>query len=64
VAVELGATSVAFPAISCGIYGYPVEEAAPIALTTVREAVTAVALVRFVLFDAAAMAAFSAAARG
>lgn len=64
VADELGARTVAFPAISCGIYGYPVEEAAPIALTTVREADTAVELVRFVLFDAAAMAAFTAAHRG
>jgi O-acetyl-ADP-ribose deacetylase (regulator of RNase III) len=62
VADELGARTVAFPAISCGVYGYPVEEAAPIALTTVREADTAVEVVRFVLFDAAAMAAFSAAA--
>ena len=61
VADELGARSVAFPAISCGVYGYPLEEAAPIALTTVREADTSVELVRFVLFDAAAMAAFSAA---
>ena len=64
VADELGIRSVAFPAISCGVYGYPVEEAAPIALTTAREADTAVELVRFVLFDAAAMTAFSSAARG
>jgi O-acetyl-ADP-ribose deacetylase (regulator of RNase III) len=62
VADELGARSVAFPAISCGIYGYPLHEAAPIALTTVREADTRVELVRFVLFDAAALAAFSSAA--
>ena len=64
VADELGATNVAFPAISCGVYGYPIEEAAPIAVTTVRGADTRVEVVRFVLFDAAAMAAFSAAARG
>lgn len=63
VADELGARSVAFPAISCGVYGYPVVEAAPIALTTVRAADTAVELVRFVLFDPDAMAAFSSAAR-
>src|ERR687891_1519204 len=35
---ELGAATVAFPAISCGVYGYPVEEAAPVALTAVRNA--------------------------
>ena len=64
VADELGARTVAFPAISCGIYGYPVVEAAPIAVTTVREADTAVELVRFVLFDDAAYDAFSAAVRG
>ena len=52
VADELGATTVAFPAISCGIYGYPVEEAAPVAVTAVRNAPTAVEEVRFVLFDA------------
>ena len=48
---ELGAGSVAFPAISTGIYGYPVDEAAPIAVGTVRDTETAVALVRFVLFS-------------
>ena len=52
---EVGARSVAFPAISCGVFGYPVEEAAPIAVRTVREAVAAAPdafdLVRFVLVD-------------
>lgn len=62
VADEIGARTVAFPAISCGVYGYPIEEAAPIALTSVRTADTQVELVRFVLFDAEAMSAFSAAA--
>jgi O-acetyl-ADP-ribose deacetylase (regulator of RNase III) len=52
VADELGAATVAFPAISTGIYGYPVEEAAPIAVAAVRAADTRVAEVRFVLFDA------------
>ena len=38
VAAELGARTVAFPAISTGAYGFPVERAAPIAVgTTVRE---------------------------
>jgi O-acetyl-ADP-ribose deacetylase (regulator of RNase III) len=60
VADELGARSVAFPAISCGVYGYPVGEAAPIAVGTVRSAATDVQLVRFVLFDTATFATFQA----
>jgi O-acetyl-ADP-ribose deacetylase (regulator of RNase III) len=36
-AVENGIKTIAFPAISCGAYGYPVEEAAQIALNTTRE---------------------------
>lgn len=51
VADELGARTVAFPAISTGVYGYPVEEAAPVAIHAVREADTEVEEVRFVLFD-------------
>ncbi|HEY6963464.1 MAG TPA: O-acetyl-ADP-ribose deacetylase [Gaiellaceae bacterium] len=51
VARELGARSVAFPAISCGVYGYPVELAAPIAVGAVRENMHDVELVRFVLFN-------------
>jgi O-acetyl-ADP-ribose deacetylase (regulator of RNase III) len=35
-AANRGLDTVAFPAISCGVYGYPVEEAAPVALETVR----------------------------
>ena len=58
VADELGATIVAFPAISTGVFGYPVEEAAHVAIAAVRETETAVAEVRFVLFDARSMAAF------
>jgi O-acetyl-ADP-ribose deacetylase len=53
VADEIGARSVAFPAISTGIYGYPSEEAAAIAVTTVGAADTQVSLVRFVAFDEA-----------
>jgi len=48
---EVGARSVAFPAISTGVYGYPIEPAAQIAVTTVRNTVTTVELVRFVCFD-------------
>jgi O-acetyl-ADP-ribose deacetylase (regulator of RNase III) len=58
VAVEVGARSVAFPAISCGVYGYPVEQAAPIAVRTVREVGSTVELVRFVLFGDDTFAAF------
>jgi O-acetyl-ADP-ribose deacetylase (regulator of RNase III) len=53
VADELGARSVAFPAISTGIYGYPAEEAARIAVETVRSTPTQVELVRLVAFDEA-----------
>lgn len=48
VAGELGARTVAFPAISTGIYGYPAEEAATIAVDTVRSTPTPVELVRLV----------------
>jgi O-acetyl-ADP-ribose deacetylase (regulator of RNase III) len=51
VADEIGARSVAFPAISTGAFGYPVDEAAPTAVEAVREANTHVELVRFVVFD-------------
>ncbi len=51
IADELGATSVAFPAISTGIYGYPAEEAAEIAVRTVRSTPTRVSEVVLVAFD-------------
>jgi len=51
VADELGAKSVAFPAISTGVYGYPPHEAGPVCVAAVREAQTDVEVVRFVLFD-------------
>jgi O-acetyl-ADP-ribose deacetylase (regulator of RNase III) len=51
VADELGARSIAFPAISTGIYGYPAPEAAQIALTTLRNTPTDVELVRLVAFN-------------
>jgi len=52
VADELGARSVAFPAISTGIYGYPREAAARIAIEALCSASTSVELVRLVAFDA------------
>ena len=64
VADELGARSVAFPAISTGAYGYPLDEAAPIAVGAVRGSDTRVGLVRFVLFGDEAMAAFRRALEG
>jgi O-acetyl-ADP-ribose deacetylase (regulator of RNase III) len=51
VADELGATTVAFPAISTGVYGYPVDLAAPVAIQAIADADTRVQEVRFVLFD-------------
>ena len=49
VADQLGARSVAFPAISAGVYGWPLEDAARIAVATVRDAATNVSEVKFVL---------------
>lgn len=60
VADELGARTVAFPAVSAGIYGWPLDDAARIAVGVVREADTAVQEVRFVLFDEQAYSAFAA----
>ncbi|MFG2397317.1 O-acetyl-ADP-ribose deacetylase [Streptomyces lydicus] len=59
VADELGARTVAFPAISTGIYGWPMDDGARIAVETVRTTDTAVEEVRFVLFDAQAYEAFA-----
>ncbi|MGZ4152434.1 MAG: macro domain-containing protein, partial [Actinomycetota bacterium] len=50
--------AVAFPAISTGIYGYPLELAAPVALAASLDADTHVEEIRFVLFDARALGAF------
>lgn len=61
VARENGIQSLAFPAISTGIYGYPLAEATPIALNTVCDfaaAQTCLRLVRFVLFEARTMDAY------
>jgi O-acetyl-ADP-ribose deacetylase len=58
IADGLGARTIAFPAISTGIYRYPIDEAAPVAIEAVRTADTSVEAVRFVLFDEATYAAF------
>ena len=48
---ELGARSIAFPAISTGAFGFPPERAAAIAVATLRSTPTQVELVRLVAFD-------------
>ena len=48
---EVGASSVAFPAISTGVYGYPPAPAARIAVDTITTTPTSVELVRFVCFN-------------
>ena len=52
------ARTVAFPAISTGVFGYPVEEAAGVAIVAIRGAETSVEEVRFVLFGREAFEAF------
>jgi O-acetyl-ADP-ribose deacetylase (regulator of RNase III) len=59
VADELGARSVAFPAISTGIFGFPLDQATRVAVTTCRDTETEhVELVRFVCFDGGTLAAY------
>jgi O-acetyl-ADP-ribose deacetylase len=60
IADELGAATVAFPAISTGVYRWPVDDAARIALETVQASESRVDEVRFVLFDQRAYDAFTA----
>ena len=48
---EVGAATVSFPAISTGIFGYPLDAATEIAIETVGSTPTSVATVRFVCFD-------------
>ena len=62
IADELGLTSIAFPAISTGIFGYPLSEATEVAVRTVREVLPRaknVNTVRFVVFDDAALQTYS-----
>ena len=63
VAAQLGAATVAFPAVSGGVYGWDVHDVARIALTATRQwesahAASTIVLVRYVLFSDAALAAF------
>jgi O-acetyl-ADP-ribose deacetylase (regulator of RNase III) len=61
VASENGLKSIAFPSISTGAYGYPLAEAAPIALSTVQDFLKEhpeIELVRFLLFDGKTLGAY------
>jgi O-acetyl-ADP-ribose deacetylase (regulator of RNase III) len=64
IASELGARSVAFPAISTGVYGYPLDDAAVVAVRAVRDVNARVEEIRFVLFDEHAFDAFERALGG
>ena len=52
VATEEGVRTIAFPAISCGVYGYPLEEAAALSREVIEERPWALDEIRFVLFSA------------
>jgi O-acetyl-ADP-ribose deacetylase (regulator of RNase III) len=60
VADALGARTIAFPAISTGIYGYPIDAAATVAVETIRAAAGSIEQVRLVAFDDTTFAAYSA----
>jgi O-acetyl-ADP-ribose deacetylase len=61
VADEIGARTVAFPAVSTGVFGWPADDAARIAVAAVRAADSSVEEARFVLFTEDVLAAFQAA---
>lgn len=63
-AVEHGARTIALPAISCGVYGYPVPAAATVAIGVARERAWDLDAIRFVLFSADVLATFRAALDG
>ncbi len=55
---------IAFPAISCGVYGYPLEEAASLAIRTVRAHFSTLQRIEFVLFDERTLAVWEGVAAG
>jgi len=60
-AVDYGCRTVTFPAISCGVYGYPLTEASRVSVTAVRDFLSAdppLELVQWVMFDEAAESAW------
>jgi O-acetyl-ADP-ribose deacetylase (regulator of RNase III) len=62
-AAELGATSIAFPAISAGVYGWPVDDVADVALAVASSTdAPGIDLIRFVLFSERVLEAYEAAA--
>jgi len=63
VAAELGCRTVAFPALSTGVYGYPPELAAPVAVRAVRELEDRFDEIRFVFLDEAMRDLFAQASR-
>jgi O-acetyl-ADP-ribose deacetylase (regulator of RNase III) len=63
VADEIGAASLAFPAVSAGVYGWPMASAADIAIATVRATPTRVEDIRFVLASQSAYDEFARAVR-
>jgi O-acetyl-ADP-ribose deacetylase (regulator of RNase III) len=58
-AIRHGLRSIAFPAISCGVYAYPMRDAAAISATVVREQAWDLDEIRFVLFSDDALAAWT-----
>ena len=63
-ATELGARTIGLPALSCGIFGYPAELAAPTAVRVAREHADRFDEIRFVFLDEALRAVFADAAGG
>jgi O-acetyl-ADP-ribose deacetylase (regulator of RNase III) len=61
VAIDHGLRSIAFPAVSCGVYGYPMKEAASISARVIREQAWNLDEIRFVLFSEDAVTAWTAA---
>ena len=60
-AIDHGLRSIAFPAVSCGVYGYPMKEAASISARVVQEQAWNLDEIRFVLFSEDALMAWTAA---